>query len=128
MSDQIDFKFDEDFDALLENLPAAASDKTIAMARFKEHLWSLVMLCERRLSQAGIEGKKAYELSCTLIAEIAHYQGGECRYLPRGDKLKQELRNIQMFRLWHDKSWSVERIHKEYCPQLNQIQVYSILR
>lgn len=128
MSDQKGFDFDEDFDQLLEQLPTATDDRALAMSKFKEHLWALVLICERRLNTLGIAGAQAYDMSCKLIAEIAHYQGGECRYLPRGDKLKQELRDIQMFRLWHDKSWPVDRIHKEYCPELNQIQVYKILR
>nr|WP_253819168.1 Mor transcription activator family protein [Alteromonas sp. 07-89-2] len=98
------------------------------MARYKEHLWALVLICERRLKKANIEDNKAYKLSCQLIAEIAHYQGGECRYLPRGERLQQELRDIQMFRLWHNHNWPVEKIRKEYCPELNQIRVYEILR
>ena len=99
MSDQNQFPFDDDFDSLLAHLPDMANDKVLAMARYKEHLWALVLICERRLKKANIEGDKAYTLSCQLIAEIAHYQGGECRYLPRGERLKQELRDIQMFRL-----------------------------
>ena len=128
MSDQHDFKFDEDFEQLLTHLPEATTDKELALAKYKEHLWALVLICENRLKATGIQGEQAYSLSCTLIAEIAHYQGGECRYLPRGDKLRQELRDIHMFRLWHDKSWPVEKIRSEYCPELNQIQVYKILR
>tara|TARA_B100000965_G_scaffold406093_2_gene443127 strand:- start:3812 stop:4243 length:432 start_codon:yes stop_codon:yes gene_type:complete len=128
VNDQNQFNFDDDFEQLLEHLPELTSDRELAMARYKEHLWALVLLCERRLKEAGIAADKSYQVSCALIAEIAHYQGGECRYLPRGDKLKQELRDIHMFRLWHNHSWPVERIHKEYCPNLNQIQVYKILR
>jgi len=128
VTDQNQFNFDEDFDQLLEHLPQLANDQQQAMARYKEHLWALVLICERRLKRQGLTGAKAYEIACALIAEIAHYQGGECRYLPRGDKLKQELRDIHMFRLWHNHSWPVNKIHKEYCPELNQIQVYKILR
>ena len=128
MSNQEQFDFDDDFDSLLEHLPDLADDKALAMARYKEHLWALVLICERRLKKANIEDNKAYKLSCQLIAEIAHYQGGECRYLPRGERLQQELRDIQMFRLWHNHNWPVEKIRKEYCPELNQIRVYEILR
>jgi Mor family transcriptional regulator len=126
---QADFEFaDQDFDQLLENLPDATTDQTVAMARYKDHLWALVKITERRLNKSGITGDAAYQLSCHLIAEIAHYQGGRCNYLPRGDKLKQELRNIHMFKLWHVKSWPIEKINQLYCPELNQIQVYKILR
>jgi Mor family transcriptional regulator len=126
-NNQTGFEFSQDFDQLLEHLPAMADDRTKAAARYKEHLWALVCIIERRLQQQGIEGKQAYQLSCTIIAEIANYEGGECRYLPRGDRLKQELRDMHMFNLWHLKSWPVERVRKEYCPELNQIQVYKIL-
>lgn len=124
---QIGFEFSDDFDTLLDNLPEATQDQNQAMAKYKDHLWALVKIIERRLEKSGVKGEKAYTLSCALIAEIAHYEGGRCNYLPRGDKLKQELRNIQMFQLWHIKSWPIDKIHREYCPELNQMQVYSIL-
>lgn len=126
--EQAGFAFDDDFDALLENLDDASEDRAVAEKRFKSHLWALVNVVERRLNKQGIDGQKAYQLSCHIIAEIAHYQGGQCNYLPRGDKLKQELRNIHMFRLWHQQSWTPEKIRAQYCPELNQIQVYKILR
>ncbi|WP_102798751.1 Mor transcription activator family protein [Bowmanella denitrificans] len=119
---------DDGFDQLLDHLPALASDQQRAMAAYKEHLWTLLLLIERRLAKNGIDSKQAYKLACETIAEIAHYQGGECRYLPRGDKLRQELRDMHMFRLWNQHNWPVARIHKEYCPELNQIQVYKILQ
>lgn len=128
MNKQSGFNFDQDFEQLLEHLPEATTDRKQALLRYKEHLWALVLLCERRLQSEGIKKEPAYHLSCALIAEIAHYQGGECRYLPRGDRLQQELRDIHMFKLWHEHSWPVDKIRKEYCPQLNQIQVYKILR
>ncbi|WP_416305186.1 Mor transcription activator family protein [Neptunicella sp. SCSIO 80796] len=130
MSDenQNTFAFDDNFDDLLEHLPALTSEEQRAQAAYKEHLWALVMVTERRLTNAGYEQPEAYKLSTMIIAEIAHYQGGRSQYLPRGDKLRQELRDIHMFRLWHDKSWPVDKIHKGYCPELNQIQVYKILR
>lgn len=125
---QTGFEFSDDFDQLLDNLPAMASDRTKAAARYKEHLWALVLIIERRLQKHGIEGQKAYQISTSIIAEIANYEGGEMRYLPRGDRLKQELRDMHMFNLWHLKSWPIDKVRKEYCPELNQIQVYSILR
>ncbi|MGQ8367112.1 Mor transcription activator family protein [Glaciecola sp. 1036] len=124
---QDEFSFDDDFDLLLENLPEATADKDVAQMRYKQHLWELVLIIERRLQKEGLDEDESYKLACTLIAEIAHYEGGEMRYLPRGDKLKQELRNIEMFKLWHLKGWMIEKIHKKYCPELNVIQVYKIL-
>ena len=97
------------------------------MAHYKEHLWALVKIIERRLNKQGIRGDDAYQLSCSLIAEIAHYEGGRCNYLPRGDKLKQELRNIHIFQLWHEQSWTPKKIHQQYCPELNEMQVYKVL-
>lgn len=127
MDDQTGFAFDTDFDQLLENLPEAIDDREKAEAKFKEHLWELVLITERRLIKSGITSKNAYKLSCEIVAEWANYEGGRCRYLPRGDKLKQELRNIHIFRLWHEKSWLPDRIHQEICPELNQMQVYKII-
>jgi Mor family transcriptional regulator len=124
---QTGFEFSDDFDALLEHMPAATGDRVQAEKRYKAHLWDLVLIVERRLNSEGIKGQQAYKLSCLLIAEIANYEGGEMRYLPRGDRLKQELRNIHMFMLWHLKGWPIDRVRKEYCPNLNQIEVYKIL-
>ena len=125
---QTGFEFSEDFDQLLEHLPEMANDKVNAAKRYKEHLWDLVLIVERRLQKQGIHNDQAYQLSCAIIAEIAHYECGECRYLPRGDRLKQELRDIHMFKLWHSNGWTVERVRNEFCPELNQIEVYKILR
>ena len=33
-----------------------------------------------------------------------------------------------MFKLWHSKGWPVEKVRNEFCPELNQIEVYKILR
>ncbi|GAB5378989.1 MAG: hypothetical protein Alis3KO_00760 [Aliiglaciecola sp.] len=128
MDNQNEFSFDDDFESLLTHLPEATDDKVLAQAHFKEYLWDLVLITERRLAKAGLDDDRAYQLSCAIIAEIAHYEGGRCRYLPRGDKLQQELRNIRMFRMWHNHAWSIARVHQEICPELNQIQVYKILR
>lgn len=121
------FAFDDDFEQALEDLPEATNERDQAEKHYKEHLWDLVLIAEHRLIKQGIEPAQAYTLSCAIIAEWANYEGGKCRYLPRGDKLKQELRNIRMFRLWHEQSWSIERIHNEFCPELNQMQVYKVL-
>ena len=128
MDNQNEFGFDENFDELLAHLSEATGDKLLAQARFKEYLWDLVLITERRLKQEGLNDDKAYALSCSIIADIAHYEGGKCRYLPRGEKLHQELRDIRMFRKWHNDGWPIDRIHNELCPELNQIQVYKILR
>ena len=66
MSNQEQFDFDDDFDSLLENLPDLADDKALAMARYKEHLWALVLICERRLKKANIEDTRRTSLAANL--------------------------------------------------------------
>lgn len=127
-NEQSEFTFDADFDALLEHSDETFSDKAIAQKRYKQHLWELVLVVERRLKEEGFDEKLSYSLTCKIIAEIAHYEGGEMRYLPRGERLKQALRDVQMFKLWHLHSWPVDKIHKQFCPELNIIEVYKILR
>lgn len=117
---------DADFDELLQHLPAVIGDEQKAMANFGEHLFAWVKITQRVLTKSKVDD--SFKTSCEIIAQIAHYQGGENRYLPRADKLKAELRDIHIFNLWHDKSWPVDKIRREFCPELSQMTVYSILQ
>lgn len=102
--------FDENFDAMLKNLPDAVMDKADAEAKFKEHLWAWVLIAQNVLAKAKLDTEQKYLLACEIIAQVAHYEGGRCRYLPRGDKLKEELRNIEIARLYIHEGWTIERL------------------
>ena len=67
MSDQNQFPFDDDFDSLLAHLPDMANDKVLAMARYKEHLWALVLICERRLKRPTLRATRHTRLAANLL-------------------------------------------------------------
>ena len=71
-TEQQGFEFSDDFDQLLEHLPEMASDKVNAAKRYKEHLWDLVQIVERRLQKQGINDDHAYQLSCAIIAAVSY--------------------------------------------------------
>jgi Mor family transcriptional regulator len=125
---QQDMFGDAGFDQLLEHMPAInLTDEQQAIAAFKEHLWALVLIVENRLDKHFVDAKTR-QISAEIIAEIAHYQGGRCRYLPSGEKLKQELRDIHIFDLWRNKNWTPKQIQRDFCPSLTDITIYDIIK
>ena len=119
---------DTDYNELLNHLPEVElTEELAAIAAFEEHLWALVLITEKRLKK-HLSNEEARLTSAQMIADIAHYQGGRCRYLPRGDKLKKALRDIHIFDLWKNKLWPIDRIKSEFCPTLSDVAIYAIIR
>lgn len=123
-----DLPVDENFDALLVSLPDAVSDRAEAEAKFKEHLWTWVLIAQNALSKSKLDDEQKYLLACEIIAKVAHYEGGRCRYLPRGDKLKEALRNIEIARLYINEGWTIERLNDRFGGRdgVTMSQIYKI--
>lgn len=118
----------QQFEMLLRNLPEATDDRQQAELNYKEHLWAWVLIIEHVLQQTKCPKPEIYATSCKIIAAVAHYEGGRCRYLPRGDALKEELRNIEMFRRWNKEGQTVEQIYEQFKDDITMSQVYRVLK
>lgn len=88
---------DEDLEHLLENLDKVDIDDPKA---WPQTLSDMVLVVNNHLtSRLGYEKSKAIKLTKEVVTVIAHYLGGRQTYLPRDDKLKLALRDIE---IWHD--------------------------
>lgn len=106
--------------SFLEQLPQNAKEKA-----YQEKLWTVVLLFKQRLNEQKIQN--ADHIAESLVAEIAMYLGGRSIYLPRGDKLQQELRDIKMFTEWFNGQKDINQLKEEF-KNLNESQIYKVLR
>ncbi|MCG9624620.1 hypothetical protein L1D34_07175 [Vibrio mediterranei] len=60
-------------------------------------LAELHTLVVHNLANSGLEADKAKSLGFVLTLSIADHLGGAQEYLPRGDALRRQIRNMQMF-------------------------------
>ena len=51
----------------------------------------------------GYDEKDAKKIAHTLLAEQAMYCGGRHVYIPRGDRFRQAVRDIDLFNDWHNR-------------------------
>jgi Mor family transcriptional regulator len=118
---------DPAFNEQLECLPELLEDSSMAEHAYQEVLWEYVTLFEHRLTREGQKPNEARELSAKLVAEMAHYLGGRPRYLPTGEKLKQELRDIAIFNASY-RGKPVEHIYEQYKDELSLRQIQRIVK
>lgn len=62
--------------------------------------------------------------ACKLAGVIAHYFGGKSFYLPAGDKIKEALRDAQVYQEFDGKN--IPELIRKY--RLSQTTIYAILR
>ncbi|MBP6636055.1 MAG: hypothetical protein KA179_00110 [Sulfuritalea sp.] len=82
----------------LANLPAVEDDPRLA-DRWPGILVEMVDVVADRYRRHGLPPERAGELARLAVTAIADHMGGRPRYLPRGDRLRQALRNKQ---IWDD--------------------------
>ncbi|RRN04665.1 transcriptional regulator [Bibersteinia trehalosi] len=91
--------------------------------------WPLLLLEVIDVMQAELQRQQFAENSakltaCKLAGVIAHYFGGKSFYLPAGDKIKEALRDVQIYRDFDGKN--VPDLVKKY--RLSESTIYAILR
>ncbi|MGF1775882.1 Mor transcription activator family protein [Vibrio nomapromontoriensis] len=64
--------------------------------------WPVVLaelhtLVVHNLAQSGLKAEQAKSLGFTLTLSIADHLGGAQEYLPRGDALRRQIRNMRMY-------------------------------
>lgn len=69
--------------------------------------------------------KEPEHMAQRLVIQLAHYLGGMQTYLPRNDRLKTLLRDIEIFNKYN-KGISVRELAKTY--KLTDVSVYSIVK
>jgi len=76
----------------LENVPAEVREK------WPTALADLCDIFDNELRRCGLKEADVHRISLALLLAQANYGGGRMFYLPKGDRLKQAVRNRQIFR------------------------------
>lgn len=117
------FSSPEELQELLGNLESLPDDqRQDVIKRIPAMLQSLMALFASELRAKNV--KEPERVAEHLVVTLANYFGGMQLYLPRNDKLKIELRNIQIYQ--QHRGGNTEQLARQY--GLTTIQIYHIVR
>jgi Mor family transcriptional regulator len=102
----------------LENLPPEAREK------WPKDFAALCDIYETELAAMALEPEQARHISLRLLLALASYGGGRIFYLPKADRLRQAIRDRQ---IWQEfKGHNHEALAKKY--NLTVPRIYAIVR
>lgn len=98
------------------------------LAEVPEHKWApmlanMVAVLEALYRRRGMAEGEAFKLASDSAMALAEYFGGRVVYLPRGDRLKNALRDAEIFREFRG-SANVDQLVEKY--GLSAIRLYAI--
>lgn len=111
--------FSEDLLEHLDEIPEETKRK------WPKDLAALIDIFESALKRQGLDDTQAKRLAHSLLAEQAMYCGGRHIYIPKGDRLKQAIRDVELFRDWHDNGVVPDDLAKKY--KISTQHVYRII-
>lgn len=109
-------------DELLEHLDEIPAE---IKRKWPKDLAALLDIFEAALKRGGLDDTQAKRLAHALLAEQAMYCGGRHIYIPKGDRLKQAIRDVELFRDWHDKGLVPDALAAKY--RISVQHVYRII-
>lgn len=122
--DQNDLLGDSSFsDDLLNHLDEIPDE---VRKKWPKDLAALIDLYQASLIRMGYAEKDAKKIAHTLLAEQAIYCGGRHVYIPKGDRFKQAVRDIELFNDWHDRGIVPDELAIRY--KLSTQHVYRIIK
>lgn len=92
--------------------------------KWPEALSAILAIYERELADMKLEPEQARKISLRLVLAQSEYGGGRYFYLPRGDKLKQAVRDYNVFTAWVNGA-SIDSLAIRY--NLTVQRIYSIV-
>lgn len=123
IDDQRDLLGDDSFsDNLLEHLDDIPKD---IQRKWPKDLAALIDIFEASLKRLGQNEDQAKRIAHTLLAEQANYCGGRYIYIPKGDRLRQAIRDVDLFRDWKDCGILPDQLAAKY--RLSVQRVYQII-
>lgn len=111
--------FSEDLLEHLDEIPDECRKK------WPKDMLALIALFQRALKRHGIDEKQACGFAHVLLAELADYCGGRNIYIPRGEKLKRAIRDVDLFRDFNDHGMKVKELAIKY--KITMQHVYRII-
>ena len=112
--------FSDDLLAHLDEIPDDVRKK------WPKDLAALIDLYQASLLRMGYDEKDAKKIAHTLLAEQAMYCGGRHVYIPKGDRFRQAVRDIDLFNDWHDRGIVPDELASRY--KLSTQHVYRIIK
>lgn len=92
--------------------------------RWPSLLVEVIDVMQAELQRQHFEESEAKLTASKLVGVMAHYFGGKSFYLPAGDKIKEALRDTQIYRDFTGNN--VPELIKKY--RLSESTIYAILR
>ena len=92
--------------------------------RWPSLLVEVIEVMQAELLRQNFAEDKANKTASKLVGVMAHYFGGKSFYLPAGDKIKEALRDAQIYQEFNGKN--VPELIKKY--RLSESTIYAILR
>ncbi|ASU16900.1 MULTISPECIES: Mor transcription activator family protein [Pasteurellaceae] len=103
----------------LDNIPESEVQN-----RWPQLLVEVIDVMQAELIRQKFAEDNAKLTACKLAGVIAHYFGGKSFYLPAGDKIKEALRDAQVYQEFDGKN--IPELIRKY--RLSQTTIYAILR
>lgn len=116
------FEQDKDLDDLLNN----AEDIELSSVAWPQTLAELVSIFKDEMTSGAVklDEEKAIKLAKRLVARQAHHMGGRQFYLPRDERLRKAMRDIELWNRWNGRN--VAELQRRF--ELTAQQVYAIIR
>ena len=112
-------------DKNLDELLSKAEDIELDSTAWLHALAELVSIFKDEMtSSAKLDESKALKLAKRLVARQAHHMGGRQYYLPRDERLKKALRDVDIWQRYNGRN--IDVLQREY--SLTSQQIYAILR
>lgn len=119
----LDTEEQDELKLLLDGLDGLPGEQRSAITyRVPAMLRNLIAVFEAELKT---KLKEPEHMAQRLIIQLSHYLGGMQTYLPRNDRLKSLLRDIEIFNAYN-KGRSVRELATAY--KLSQVTVYNIIK
>ncbi|WP_417656170.1 Mor transcription activator family protein [Pseudidiomarina aestuarii] len=115
-----------DDDKNLDELLSKAEDIELGSAAWPQTLAELVSIFKDEMmsNSADLDEEKALTLAKRLVARQAHHMGGRQFYLPRDERLRKAIRDVEIWHLYNGRN--ISELRQKF--NLTAQQVYAILR
>nr|WP_067289822.1 Mor transcription activator family protein [Marinobacterium profundum] len=122
--EQHDLLGDSSFcDELLDHLDEIPDE---VRKKWPKDLANLIDIYQAAMQRRGYSANEARSIAHTLMAEQSMYCGGRHVYIPKGDRFRQAVRDVELFRDWHDRGIVPDDLASHY--KISTQHVYRIIK
>ena len=123
MTDQNDmFASDALPENIADHLPNISEQ---AKLKWPETLATLIALFDLEGRRQGLDEAQAKKVSHAMVYTFATYCGGRYAYVPKADALDKAIRDVRLYKDWHDNNAEIDTLAVKY--KLTAKQVYKVI-